>query len=264
MIRYGVLGSGSSGNSYMIQSGESAVMFDAGFSVRQLQQRAESASMEFGAIQALCITHLHPDHCRAAGVFARKTGKPIYIHKKIVEGSFPELEKLGIPSGQLYLFDSLEPFSIGPFTITAFPTSHDSPSPVGFHLESEGRRFTLLTDTGRLDEIMSRFALQADILFLEANYDEPMLDNGPYPIWLKKRIRGESGHLSNTDAIGLLNSCRTDVPTQVYFCHISKTNNRPEILESLCTKYLKWGGKRVVCAHGEVYSGSLDPRELCS
>lgn len=262
MIRYAVLGSGSSGNSYMVQSGAFAVMFDAGFSVRQLQLRAESASLDFQAVQGLCITHLHPDHCRAAGVFARKTGKPVYVHRNLVEGSFPELEKLGIPSAQLHVFESLIPFTIGPFTITAFPTSHDSPSPVGFHLQAEERSFTLLTDTGRLDETMSRYALQADILFLEANYDEPMLENGPYPFWLKKRIQGESGHLSNTEAIELLNSCRTEVPTHVYFCHISKTNNRPEILEALCTKHLKWSGKRVVCAHGEVYCGSLDPKEL--
>lgn len=262
MIRYAVLGSGSSGNSYMVQSDEAAVIFDAGFSLRQLQQRAEQASLDFQMVEGLCITHLHPDHCRGAGVFARKTGKPVYIHRSLAAGNLPELIKLGIPSGQLHLFDSLVPFPIGQFTITAFPTSHDSPSPVGFHLESKERRFTLLTDTGRLDDTMSRYALQADILFLEANYDEPMLENGPYPFWLKRRIRGESGHLSNNDAIGLLNSCQTKVPSHVYFCHLSKTNNRPDILEALCTKHLKWRGERIVCAHGEVYSGSYDPGEL--
>lgn len=264
MIRYAVLGSGSSGNSYMVQTGGASMLFDAGFSLRQLRQRSELATLDFDTVLGLCITHMHPDHCRGAGVFARNTGKPVFIHRDVVDGDLPELERLGIPLTSLRVFDTLVPFSIGPFSITAFPTSHDSPSPVGFHLSVERRKFTLLTDTGFLDETMSRFAKESDVLFLEANYDGKMLETGPYPYVLKKRISGRSGHLSNDDAIDLLNRCEMEMPSHVYFCHLSKTNNHPEVLEAFCAKNLKWSGKRIICAHGEVYSGSIDPRELCS
>ena len=264
MIRYAVLGSGSSGNSYMIQEGEGAILFDAGFSLSQLRTRASQIGLDLDSVQGLCLTHLHPDHCRGAGVFARKTGKPVYIHSALGNGNYRELDKLGIPSQQIRIFDSLVPFTIGPFTITAFSTSHDSPSPVGFHASVSHRSFTILTDTGRLDETMSQFALMADVLFLEANFHQPMLDSGPYPIWLKKRIQGQYGHLSNEDAIMLLNSSKERKPGLVYFCHLSRTNNCPEVLETLCSKTLKWQGNRVVCAHGQVYYGEIFPGELCS
>lgn len=261
MIHYSVLGSGSSGNSYLFSYEQAAVLFDAGFSLRELRRRTQEASLDFDQIQGLCITHLHPDHCRGAGVFARQTGKPVYVHRQLVEQNPLELEKLGIPASLMRTFTTEQPFQIGNFRITAFPTSHDSPYSVGFSLDIAQRRFTLLTDTGMIDDTMRMHASCAHVLFLEANYDVPMLDKGPYPYLLKRRIRGERGHLSNTDAIELLNSCPSEHGRQVYFCHLSKTNNRPDLLESTCCTHLKWTGVTTICQHGNSYYGSLDPGE---
>jgi phosphoribosyl 1,2-cyclic phosphodiesterase len=262
MIRYAVLGSGSSGNSYLIGFQEESVLFDAGFSLKQMQCRAEEAQFDFSKVGALCITHLHPDHCRGAGVFARKTGKPVFVHRALVEGSLKELVSLRIPSDQLKVFSHNEPFVVGAFTITAFPTSHDSPSSMWFSVGIRNRQFAIITDTGKIDDTMKQHALDSDVLFLEANYDELMLHEGPYPYMLKQRIQGVTGHLSNRDAIQLLNTCTTDRLTDVYFCHLSKVNNRPEILAEHCEQHLTWKGKHTICEHGQLYCGSVDPGEI--
>ena len=257
MIRYAVLGSGSSGNAYIIGTDTDALLIDAGFSFRQLRLLAEQAGFDFSTVRGLCITHLHPDHSRGAGVFARKTGLPVYIHTDLVTIMHDDLYALRIPEGQIIPFDHQEAFTAGPFHLNAFRTSHDSPASVGFSCSLQGRIFTILTDTGMLDETMQRHALDADILFLEANYDEQMLDGGPYPVFLKRRIRGTQGHLSNTDAINLLNQCSANRLAQVYFCHLSKINNHPDVLAHQCATTLRWPGRHVICEHGNLYSDAV-------
>ncbi len=100
-----------------------------------------------------------------------------------------------------------------------------------------------------------------DVLFLEANYDENMLNNGPYPYQLKKRISGPFGHLSNSDAISMLNTITPLSPQRVYFCHLSNTNNRVDLLESYIKKELTWRGEHTVCNNGETYFSYLNIKE---
>jgi phosphoribosyl 1,2-cyclic phosphodiesterase len=259
MIRFAVLGSGSSGNAYIIGTSTDALLIDAGFSLKQLKMRSESAGFDFSTVKALCITHLHPDHGRSAGVFARKTGKDVYVHESLYQGGIRELKVLGIPEGQLQVFAHGKSFQTGPFTVTAFPTSHDSPFSSGFVVQVQKRVFTILTDTGILDAHMHRYAQASDVLFLESNYDEQMLTTGPYPVMLKRRIAGERGHLSNVDALDLLNGCEKTQLSQVYFCHLSKTNNRPDMIISLCARKLTYTGNWTVCEHGQLYSGCIAP-----
>jgi phosphoribosyl 1,2-cyclic phosphodiesterase len=261
MIRYSVLGSGSSGNSYLFSTDSCAVLIDAGFSLRELRRRSTEAGLDFSLIRGVCITHLHPDHCRGAGVFARQTGLPVHVHQESIASSQGAFSALGIPQAQVSTFIAGVPFTVGDFTITAFPTSHDSPGPVGFSLEAMGRCFTVLTDTGIVDEQMHGYINASDILFLEANYDVEMLQNGPYPLLLKRRIAGKLGHLSNTDAIELLNACLPERTRHVYFCHISKTNNSVHVIADACKSHLKWKGSTTICEHGATYAGSIDPGE---
>lgn len=257
MITYAVLGSGSSGNGFLIAADGAAVLIDAGFSLRELQRRVACAGADFTDIQALFLTHMHPDHCRGCGVFARKTGKPVYVHRALAEQHSSLLEKLGIPSQLIRTFLPHYPVSLGPFSVEAFSTCHDSPYSVGYSLTVGGRTFSLLTDTGRVTDAMDLVVDRSDILFLEANHDEGMLERGPYPYYLKQRIAGDEGHLSNERAIDLLNRHAPGNGRLVYFCHLSRVNNDPAVLQNTCLTSLTWKGSYTICAHGELYTGEV-------
>jgi phosphoribosyl 1,2-cyclic phosphodiesterase len=253
MIRYSVLGSGSSGNSYVIGYDGSAILIDAGFSLRETKARTARAGISFDTIQALFITHLHPDHAKGAGVFARNTGRPVFVHRALIGSA--ELEALGIPSGQLECFDENVPVELGPFRLKAFATSHDSPHPVGYTIAVAGYGFMVLTDTGTYDATMVEKAKDADVLFLEANYEPRMLERGPYPLYLKRRIAGEHGHLSNHAALELLRTCSDGSGRfrMVYFCHLSLINNDPELLARQLGGLESVDAGLVVCHHGIQY-----------
>ncbi len=260
MIRYSVLGSGSSGNSYIINYKDTSILLDAGFSLRQIKDRVAMSDIDFSTIKALFITHLHPDHARGAGVFARQTAMPVYLHHCINE-NIKEFASLRIPHNLTQFFQVGEPVSVGPFNVTSFQTHHDSPYSVGFFIEIKNKKFLLLTDTGQIEDEMVEYAHKSDILFLEANYDEAMLMNGPYPYQLKKRISGPYGHLSNANAITLLNKIHSNSFQKVYFCHLSNTNNRVDLLNQLIQKELLWSGESTVCHHGDLYSSYLKLEE---
>ena len=257
MIRFAVLGSGSSGNSYLFSTDRSSVLVDAGFSLKELRRRAALATLDFETVKGLCLTHMHPDHNRGAGVFARKTGMPVHVHGNLVTHSVPEFTALGVPEHLIRTFEPGRPFVAGDFVITAFPTSHDSPHSVGFSLEAEGRCLTVLTDTGTVDDGMRFFIGRSDVLFIEANHDRKMLEEGPYPWMLKRRIAGEKGHLSNADTIGVLNESTLPAEALLYFCHLSRVNNRPEVLATACEHHMTWKGNATICEHGAVYNGCI-------
>ena len=260
MIRYAVLGSGSSGNSYIISYNGTSILLDAGFSLKQIKERVAEAQLDFSSIQALFITHLHPDHARGAGVFARQTQLPVYVDHHIGDNLTP-FASLRIPPQCIRHFKGGEDVVIGDFVVSSFSTSHDSPHSVGFLISVKGRKFLLLTDTGMIYPMMNALANQSDVLFLEANYDISMLENGPYPYPLRKRISGVNGHLSNNDAIDFLNEIITDKEQHVYFCHLSKTNNEEDVLLTSCKKRLRWKGEQTICRNGNLYASSLHVEE---
>ena len=239
MIRYAVLGSGSSGNSYIFENGDFSFLIDAGFSGRELLHRASDFGFDHKNIRCIFLTHNHTDHTKGASILAKRLDIPI------ISGS--EIADRGVNG-----FDALQTLQIVPFS-----TSHDAPASVSYTFIFGGARFTIITDTGVVTEEMKVFARKSDILFLEANHNIELLKNGPYPYYLKKRILSSHGHLSNLDAISLLNSFRTPSPQMelfeptspslVYFCHLSGTNNSPEQLEEDMLQNLSWEGKWVIC-----------------
>ncbi len=260
MIRYAVLGSGSNGNSYILEYDGISILLDAGFSLKQIRERCVTAGFDPANISSLFITHLHPDHARGAGVFARQTGKPVYIHHKIDDGN-KDFRNLRIPSELRYALTE-EAVQEGPFTVTYFPTSHDSPYSGGYQVRVAGRIFVLLTDTGMTSDHMAAFASESDVLFLEANYDEAMLMKGRYPYYLKKRISGSEGHLSNDISVDFLNSLTHNERRSIYFCHLSLENNRPQVLKQLLDEKGTFSGTYTICENGKTYAGSVDRLEV--
>ena len=259
MIRYAVLGSGSSGNSYIIESGGVAILLDAGFSLRQIRQRCETSGFDPSLISALFITHLHPDHARGAGVFARQMRQPVFLHHLIDDG-IREFRNLRIPE-ELHRPMGTREVSVGPFLVSSFATYHDSPHSQGFRVRVGGRTLVLLTDTGMVSDHMVSHASESDVLFLEANYDESMLANGPYPYFLKQRIGGDEGHLSNDVSIDFLNTLNHNDVRNVYFCHLSLENNSPEVLKASLEQKWRDPGHYTICENGRTYSGVIRPQK---
>lgn len=256
MIHYAVLGSGSNGNSYAVSDGRQTVLIDQGFSLAGLKRRLEAFGMPFSSVIGCCVTHLHPDHVLGLGTFARRSALPVWVNRAAPVKEPVVWARLNIPQPCVRLVDPGTAFTAGPFTLVCFPTSHDSGGSVGWVVRVGGSQLMVLTDTGETTEEERAYASRSDVLFLEANYDEDLLENGPYPRALKNRIKGRWGHLSNLDAIRFLEESPFR-GRRVYFVHLSATNNHPGLLASQASGLYR--GPFTVCERGKGYEGTITP-----
>ena len=258
MVRYTVLGSGSCGNSYYFESGEGSLLIDAGYSCRELLRRIELCGFDPGRLRGIAITHCHSDHIRGAEVTARKLDIPLFLHKK----NNPELIFKNPPS-KIVGFDEKSLLIIAGFQLSPMPTMHDDAHSLTYTISIDGWRASIITDTGKTDDLMLERAVSSDVLFLEANYDRQMLAEGPYPYHLKKRISSARGHLSNEDAAEFLNKIsmkKNSKLKKVYLCHLSESNNCPEILGEELKTRLQWQGSWHICRRGEIVGdGNIGP-----
>ncbi len=250
-VKYAVLGSGSSANSYIFEKDDFAFIIDNGFSFKELNRRAEAAGFDLAKVKFILLTHTHSDHFNGVGTLSRKYKIPVVAHHLLPEYEFnkkkPYSRRNVIP-GKEYTFDTLK--------LLPFTTSHDAPCSLGFHFTLGETSFMLLTDTGCISEEMLLLAKKSEILFLEANYSPELLSSGSYPDFLKNRISSDTGHLSNDDAIEFLNSLEDNKPSSIYLCHLSSSNNSPECVEEDLKNKLKWTGNIQVCSKGEIYESN--------
>lgn len=226
-VVYAVLSSGSIGNSYVFTDGATTIMVDAGLSIKQTTLRLANIGLTPENIDALFLTHLPPDHAKTANKLAHAYNFPLYVNEYSLYNDPAAIKKYEMIDDYIYPFDPGEKIKSGSFLIVAFNLYHDAPGTVGYkitHIPS-GKVFTIITDTGKVDEISQNAASDADVLFLEANYCPFMLAKGPYPKFLKDRIRSDHGHLSNDDAFDVLNNCTDKVSRIVCFIHRSENNN---------------------------------------
>jgi phosphoribosyl 1,2-cyclic phosphodiesterase len=248
-LKYAVLGSGSSANSYIFEYKGFAFIVDNGFSCRKVIERAEAAGFKTENVKYIFLTHSHDDHFRGIELLSRRLKAPVVVHRKLDLNR--KIKK------HFYKRRDIEPgksYTEGDFRFRAFLTSHDADYALSYHFQLGPAVFTIITDTGCVSREMLILAAGSDILFLEANYCEKMLANGPYPAFLKKRIASELGHLSNTAAAVFLNdagSMENSRLKKVFFCHLSDTNNSPAVLEQEMRRRLKWAGPWVICPKGE-------------
>lgn len=248
-VKYAVLGSGSSANAYIFEYNGFAVIVDNGFSAKQAIERATSLGFDTEQVKYIFLTHSHDDHFRGIEVLSRKLRAPVVVHEKLNVN-----RKL---KTHFYKRKDIQPgpfYTDGEFRFKAFQTSHDAEHSISYHFELGSLIFTIISDTGAVSDEMIELAAKSDILFLEANYNEQMLADGPYPDYLKRRIASNHGHLSNLDAMRFLNEAglRDDSRlNKVFFCHLSSTNNRPDVLEKDIKQYLEWPGDWVICRKGE-------------
>jgi len=232
MLRFISLGSGSSGNCYYFAAGQTRFLIDAGVSFTQLRKLFQSMGLSLRNLDAVLVTHDHADHIKSVGKLASDCGLPIYSTELVHQGiarNYCVAPKLD--SDKKIIIKKNEPFTLGDFTITPFHVPHDSTDCVGYRLEVENIRFCLITDIGHVTEEVQEEVSKANYLILESNHDREMLMKGPYPAFLKGRIAGADGHLSNTEAGELLANFASPNLRHVWLCHLSEENNHPVLAQ---------------------------------
>lgn len=224
------IASGSSGNCIYAGHASTHLLIDAGISGKKIEQGLSEAGIEPESLGGILVTHEHSDHIQGLGVLARKYKIPIY---GTVE-TFCAMKKGKTNIGKIE--DSLfcpvipeESFSIGDILITPFSVSHDAANPVAYVFEADGHKIGMATDLGVYTEKTVNYLKDAQLLYLEANHDENMLMVGGYPYYLKQRIIGDHGHLSNDTAAELLCRLYHENLQYVILAHLSKENNYPEL-----------------------------------
>ncbi len=219
--------SGSSGNCYLIKSQKTAVLVDAGISGKKIFEGLTMTGTPKEQLAALLITHEHTDHTKSIRtVMNREKTWKAYANAK----TWSQI-KCKICEEQKRVFETGDTFPIGDIQVKTFRVSHDAAEPVGFTFSSGGKQISIVTDTGCMSEDIISEIKDADILILEANHDVDMLKLGKYPWFLKQRVLGEKGHLSNVAAgetiLRLLSE--SDKERFVLLAHLSRENNFPEM-----------------------------------
>jgi phosphoribosyl 1,2-cyclic phosphodiesterase len=227
------LNSGSNGNCYYIGNYQEAVLVDAGLSCRETERRMSRAGLNMGKVKAIFISHEHSDHVRGIAVIARKYQLPVYI----TAGTLQNAYGLDINPEQVMNLPVLSEIHVGDLRITAFPKIHDAADPHSFMVSCGGINIGIFTDLGApCHQLITHFGL-CHAAFLEANYDEQMLEAGRYPWHLKNRISGGKGHLSNMQALRLFIDHRPQHLTHLLLSHLSHDNNDPELVQQLFSQH---------------------------
>lgn len=234
-MRFSVLGSGSRGNSVYIESGETAILIDAGFSGKELQKRLDSIGRSLSQVDALCITHEHNDHICGAGVISRRHKIPIYINEGTLEAGCKKMGRLY----EIRTFVTGESLEIGEFLIRSFRISHDTADPVGFVVSNGRRSLGYCTDTGKTSHLIAQRLTTCNAVILEFNHDLQMLKLGPYPLPLQQRVRSSRGHLSNDDAGEFLSLLMGGTVREVVLAHLSEKNNSVELATQVAEESIR-------------------------
>jgi len=249
------LNSGSNGNCYYVGNEREAVLVDAGISCRETEKRMARLGLSIQKVKAVFISHEHSDHIRGLAVLAKKYRLPVYI----TDGTVHHCGD--VPKELCFTLKSYLPVQIGSLQITAFPKHHDAVEPHSFMISNGDTRIGVFTDIGATCEHLIRHFSQCHAAFLEANYDEEMLEQGRYPYYLKRRIRGGKGHLSNTQALELFINHKPEYMSHVLLAHLSKDNNNPDLAQQLFAQHA--GNTNVIVAsrygESEVYCIDPDP-----
>lgn len=222
------LNSGSNGNCYYIGNDDEAVLIDAGISCRETERRMKRLGLLMQKVKAIFVSHEHSDHIAGIPVISKKYQLPVYITEGTLQYSGLVIEQRLINS-----FYTNVPVSIGKLSTTAFSKHHDANDPHSFIVECNGVKVGIFTDIGTACHHVTLHFKQCHAAFLEANYDEEMLATGRYPYHLKQRIKSTKGHLSNNDALQLFLTHRSPCMSHLVLSHLSKNNNRPEIVQQL-------------------------------
>ena len=219
------IASGSSGNCIYVGSDDTHLLVDTGISKKRIEEGLKKLEIKGDELDGILITHEHSDHIQGLGVFSRKYEIPVYATPGTIEGIL-SCSGLGrLPEGLLHPIHTDVPFALGDVTVNPFAISHDANEPSRYRLECDGKSVAVATDLGKYDEYIVERLQNLDAVLLEANHDIHMLEVGGYPYYLKQRILGDRGHLSNELSGRLLCDILHDNLKHIVLGHLSKENN---------------------------------------
>ncbi|MFK4234842.1 MBL fold metallo-hydrolase [Pseudomonas guariconensis] len=221
-MRFAVLGSGSQGNGTLIASGDTFILVDCGFSLRETERRLALLGVSAAQLSAVLVTHEHADHVHGVGLLARRYNVPVYLS----EGTLRGMRNPVPATGLLRCGDSLR---IGALEVSAARVEHDALEPLQYVVSDGRRRFGMLTDLGSYDMHLLERYQGLDALLIEANHCRDMLARGHYPHFLKLRVGGSQGHLNNHQAASLVAELGWKHLQHLVLAHLSSKNNRPQL-----------------------------------
>ena len=224
-MRFASLGSGSKGNATLVAAGDTVLMVDCGFSLRETTRRLGRLGLEPRQLDAILVTHEHSDHSSGVAALSRRYDIPVFLTHGTAgtgrcDGCF-----------ELRHFDCEDQFTIGDLAVTAVAVPHDAAEPCQYHFQADDSALGVLTDLGSVTPHVLQHFSDCQGLVLEFNHDLPMLMAGAYPAPLKRRVAGDWGHLNNRQSAQLLQSVNHGQLCHLVVAHISENNNSRELVE---------------------------------
>ncbi|CAK9890782.1 MULTISPECIES: MBL fold metallo-hydrolase [Pseudomonas] len=221
-MRFAVLGSGSQGNGTLIASGNTLLLVDCGFSLRETERRLALLGVSAAQLSAVLVTHEHADHVHGVGLLSRRYNVPVYLSRGTLRGMRKPVEAAGFLAAN----DILQ---LGDLSVTAVGVTHDALEPLQYVFGDGSRRFGVLTDLGSYDAALLSSYQGLDALLIEANHCRDLLGRGPYPMFLKQRVGGDYGHLNNHQAARLVSELDWQNLQHLVLAHLSSKNNQPQL-----------------------------------
>ena len=239
-MRFVPLGSGSQGNSTLVEFAAARILVDAGLSARDLAARLRRVGVAPESIDWILLSHEHHDHCRGAARFSTKHGVPVISAEETLDA----MDRSPVHFAEWIPLPEGEPLNLGPVRVEAFDVPHDAVRPVGFVLHGDGLRVGVATDLGHPTTLVLQRLRGCHLLMVEANHDPVLLRDGPYPWQLKQRVASRVGHLSNAEAGALLKHTVEAECRAVVLAHLSEKNNTAELARGAASRALAATGYR--------------------
>jgi len=242
-MRFASLGSGSEGNGLVVEAAGTRVLMDCGFGLADSVARLARLGLQVSDLAGIVVTHEHGDHIGGVGRLARKHKLPVWL----TAGTLAMAQDLDGVAVQV--IDSHAAFAVDGLEIQPYPVPHDAREPVQYVFGDGNRKLGVLTDTGCSTPHIETMLAGVDALVLECNHDATMLENGPYPVSLKRRVSGRFGHLENAQSADLLDKLKHEKLQCVMAAHVSKKNNTSELAQRALAQVLNCADDdvRVAC-----------------